>query len=600
MPLVPVTQKTIVTANKVAPIYRFPPNYTNASSIASISTSETTKLTHTYTTKTINITNTDRDNTIGGNVNILTLNYGSVSIITGYTAPSFSIKNFCDNYSPLSLLKISGHTTGAAVGDWYSATNWSAAATGTKAGVTALNMSGTGQGVTGGSINPYNASVSSFAGLNFNVTGGYIFSSITNLCSILWNLPPDDGITYYFEWTQPITGYVAAYFGVQDPPTRQGSYHSGVGGNGNGGEAVYTPSVVNAAFGVSSPAGTYWLKLNVSARTYTYGSGNTGSGTTVSWASLANPQYFGIYDGTSIYGSMNNFAINWGQFAWTYPNQAAGTKPWTEPSPPPGASQISTTRIITLPQNYTLFYAWFPTEIDTYDRTLHRGTYEILAKMQAGSIPRLGAYSNAFSPAASDYTGYRVQKKWQTLIVVGHGPTATSRLGVQQYYVDGKYVGRVAVTGSGANINTLGSGSTGFLNPPGFIREAGILGQALDHNEIISLHLRLTFTFDSNMTAVSSTFFNTPESVLVYGKNSTFANKYVSSSQLSETNLSAVKPTNSLVNYSQARITGRQNRFVTVYPITQITIIINGFSPEIIPTNTGVVTGSPRNKQHWF
>lgn len=419
MPLVIVSKTTIVTANKVAPIYRFPTNLTNAGQLATITSSANIELSYNYGHQRVTTNNLDITSKINGNVNNISLTYGSVAISSGNLASVYSIKNFCDNYSPLSLLKISGHITGADVGDWYSSTNWSAAGTGIKDGITSLNMT------------------------------------------------------------------VATTVGAQ----------------------------------------------------------------------------------------------------------------------------LTTSRTILLPQNYTLFYVWYPNENDTNDRTLHRGTYEILAKMQAGTIPRLGAYSDAFGTAASDYTGYRLEKKWQTLIVVGYGPTSTSRLGVQQYYVDGRYVGQVRVVGSGTNINKLGSSSTGFMNPPGHIREAGILGQALNHNEIVNLNLRLSYTFNPTLTGVAGVFYSTPSSALKFGLNSLFANTYVSSNQMSQTNFSVVNPINSQITYKKTRIINWQSRFLVTYPVTQITIVINGFSPVIpnaigtptspsLPTSPTVPTLS--SKQYWF
>lgn len=171
---------------------------------------------------------------------------------------------------------------------------------------------------TGGTVSSgnysYNPSVSSYEGTNFTVANNTTFTAVTNFCSILWNLPPADGNTYYFEWTNPAQTSSAFIFGVQDPPTRQGNYHGGTTTNGNGGAYVTT--------GFTS-SNTWWMKINTSARTYTYGVLNTGSGTTVSFSSLANPQYFGIYDGTSS-GTMTNITMNFGASSWTYPAQQSG------------------------------------------------------------------------------------------------------------------------------------------------------------------------------------------------------------------------------------------------------------------------------------
>ena len=167
--------------------------------------------------------------------------------------------------------------------------------------------------VTGGNY-LYNSSVSSYEGTNFTMTSNTTFSAVSNFCSILWNLPPADGNTYYFEWTMPGQTSPAFQIGVQEPPTRQGAYHSGTSGNGNGGLAINT---------TLTAANTYWFKINTSAKTYAYGTANTGSGTTVSFSSLANPQYFGIYDGTSA-ASMTNIAMNFGIASWAYPAQQSG------------------------------------------------------------------------------------------------------------------------------------------------------------------------------------------------------------------------------------------------------------------------------------
>jgi len=171
---------------------------------------------------------------------------------------------------------------------------------------------------TGGTVGSgnylYNPSVSSYEGTNFTMTNNTTFTAVTNFCSILWNLPPADGNTYYFEWTMPAQSISAFIVGVQDPPTKQGAYHGGTTTNGNGG------AYVNTGF---TAANTYWLKINTSAKTYTYGTANTGAGTTVSFSSLANPQYFGIYDATSS-GTMTNVAMNFGIASWTYPAQQSG------------------------------------------------------------------------------------------------------------------------------------------------------------------------------------------------------------------------------------------------------------------------------------
>lgn len=408
MPLVTVASIKVVTANRVAPIYRFDANTSSDEPIATIRSLGSLPIENSYPRRTITTSNSDTSNFIS-NINGYTIYYGTTSISTGYTSSSFSVKNYADNFNPLSLLKISTHTTGAAVQDFYSATNWSAAATGTKAGVNGLAMT--------------------------------------------------------------------------------------------------------AATG--------------------------------------------------------------------------------------GGAQINTTRIITLPRNYTLFYAWYPNETDTYDRTLHRSTYEILAKMEAGASGRVGSWSTAIGGGSSQYTPFRMSKKWQTLIVVGSGPSPTSRLGTQQFFVDGVYVGQNNIVGSSVNLNTLGSSTSGYMNPPGHIREAGILGQALTYSQVISLHLRLTYSFNSNINAVSGRFYQSPEPAIIFGGNSN-VNVYVTSSQITNVNTTtANKLVKSNVTYKKTQIVSSQPKYITLYPLSTITIVINGFSP-IVPSSTPGAPATPNRKQYWF
>lgn len=144
----------------------------------------------------------------------------------------------------------------------------------------------------------------------------------------------------------------------------------------------------------------------------------------------------------------------------------------------------------TLGQFYTMFFVWYPRETDSGWRTFYRGNNDH-QPMIADNSKSLGFYSNRVGNAFYD-TGYDIELKWQTLIVVGRGTTALDGNGESLYYVDGQYVGSVPRTKSGSTWSVFGW--TGQY--PGYFRDMGIFGSQIDSDEVSSLH---TLLYESSL-----------------------------------------------------------------------------------------------------
>jgi len=144
----------------------------------------------------------------------------------------------------------------------------------------------------------------------------------------------------------------------------------------------------------------------------------------------------------------------------------------------------------TLGQFYTMFFVWYPRETNSGWRTFYRGNNDH-QPMIRDNTRDLGFYSNRVGNAFYD-TGYDIELKWQTLIVVGKGTTALDGNGESLYYVDGQYVGSVPRTKSGSTWSSFGySGQY-----PGYFRDMGIFGSQIDSDEVSSLH---TLLYESSL-----------------------------------------------------------------------------------------------------
>lgn len=147
-----------------------------------------------------------------------------------------------------------------------------------------------------------------------------------------------------------------------------------------------------------------------------------------------------------------------------------------------GVVTFSTPDSETLGQFYTMFFVWYPRETNSGWRTFYRGNNDH-QPMINNNARDLGMYSNRVGNAFYD-TGYNIELKWQTMIVVGNGTPAQDGNGESLYYVDGEYVGSVPRTKAGSTWSTFGYAS----QYPGYFREFGIMGTALDSDEALEFH----------------------------------------------------------------------------------------------------------------
>ena len=109
-------------------------------------------------------------------------------------------------------------------------------------------------------------------------------------------------------------------------------------------------------------------------------------------------------------------------------------------------------------------------------------------------------YSNRNGNSFHD-TGYDLELKWQTMVVVGKGTPAQDGLGESLYYVDGVYVGSVPRTKSGSTWSTFSYVS----QYPGYFREMGIMGTALDSDEALEFHTMLkSVSLDKDQVTIGS------------------------------------------------------------------------------------------------
>ena len=153
----------------------------------------------------------------------------------------------------------------------------------------------------------------------------------------------------------------------------------------------------------------------------------------------------------------------------------------------------------TLGQFYTMFFVWYPRETNSGWRTFYRGNNDHQPMIQDGTL-NLGFYSNRNGNSFHD-TGYDLELKWQTMVVVGKGTPAQDGLGESLYYVDGVYVGSVPRTKSGSTWSTFGYAS----QYPGYFREMGIMGTALDSDEALEFHTMLkSVSLDKDQVTIGS------------------------------------------------------------------------------------------------
>ena len=146
-----------------------------------------------------------------------------------------------------------------------------------------------------------------------------------------------------------------------------------------------------------------------------------------------------------------------------------------------------------LPQNYTLFYVWYPRLGDYTWRTLFRGTNDHWIIMNypgsgyAGGDQSIGIWSNRDGTWRD--SGYDVTFGWQTLIVVGNGSSVSSATGTQTFYVNGTQVGATDRVASGDGFVNIGYSTNQF---PGLVAVAGAYDKALNSTEIAALNVALT------------------------------------------------------------------------------------------------------------